>query len=433
LIAVAEYRRFPDGNSTSGHYDIEPKLHGWLGMNKFETTMDSKKTMPLGQFQMRLLTFAVILTGIVLTWLSWSTNHSYQATNAAQVRNLRNEQLRGTIIHLDEVLTMSVRMASVTGDQKWEVRYRLYEDQLDSAINEAIASAPHDFSCKAAEETDAANIKLVEMENRAFELVRQGRADEAETLLDSPEYKTNKETYTEGMKLFADSLKDSSDDLLKKETSRTHRNIVFASAATILLSIVWIFVLRAVCCWRNAILESHDELEAWVQERTKALKASEIKFRTLYDSSQDAIMILTPGEGFIAGNSSTVSLYGCKDEREFTSCAPSDLSPEYQPDGSLSSVMPAAPGARLSGISAMTRLTWRTMLGIRRTRETKHIQLLRSNRMLGACTTCTVMLGNGAPICMESTITRRRRRTTLGAAIQASATHVEATAGAMFR
>ena len=31
------------------------------------------------------------------------------------------------------------------------------------------------------------------------------------------------------------------------------------------------------------------------------------------------------------------ALYGCKDEEEFTSCGPADLSPEYQPDGSLSS------------------------------------------------------------------------------------------------
>ena len=63
-----------------------------------------------------------------------------------------------------------------------------------------------------------------------------------------------------------------------------------------------------------------------------------MKFRTLYDSSRDAIMILTPDEGFLGGNPAAVKLFGCKDEEEFTSCAPADFSPEHQPDGILSTV-----------------------------------------------------------------------------------------------
>ena len=63
-----------------------------------------------------------------------------------------------------------------------------------------------------------------------------------------------------------------------------------------------------------------------------------MKFRTLYDSSRDAIMILTPEEGFLGGNPAAIKLFGCKDEEEFTSCAPADFSPEHQPDGTLSTV-----------------------------------------------------------------------------------------------
>ena len=69
--------------------------------------MSSNKAVPLGRFPMRFLTAAVILTGIVLAWLSWGTYRSYQITEVAKQRNFEIEQLRGTIIHLDEVLTMS--------------------------------------------------------------------------------------------------------------------------------------------------------------------------------------------------------------------------------------------------------------------------------------------------------------------------------------
>lgn len=68
------------------------------------------------------------------------------------------------------------------------------------------------------------------------------------------------------------------------------------------------------------------------------LRASEYRYRTLYESSRDAIMMLTPEKGFQAGNPATLAMFGCKDEREFTSHSPADLSPEHQPDGALSLV-----------------------------------------------------------------------------------------------
>ena len=69
---------------------------------------------------------------------------------------------------------------------------------------------------------------------------------------------------------------------------------------------------------------------------SKALEESKMKYKTLYDSSRDAIMMLTLEEGFFAGNNATVEIFGCKDEEEFISQQPASLSPEYQPDGSLS-------------------------------------------------------------------------------------------------
>ncbi|MCD4664027.1 MAG: PAS domain-containing protein, partial [Bacteroidales bacterium] len=70
----------------------------------------------------------------------------------------------------------------------------------------------------------------------------------------------------------------------------------------------------------------------------KELIESEMKYKTLYSTSRNAIMMLTPEEGFFAGNNATVEIFSCKDEQEFISQQPASLSPEYQPDGSLSSV-----------------------------------------------------------------------------------------------
>ena len=69
-----------------------------------------------------------------------------------------------------------------------------------------------------------------------------------------------------------------------------------------------------------------------------ALRASQTKYRTLYESSGDAIILSNAEDGFFSGNPAAIRLFGCQDEAEFTCYTPVELSPEYQPDGTLSSV-----------------------------------------------------------------------------------------------
>ena len=70
----------------------------------------------------------------------------------------------------------------------------------------------------------------------------------------------------------------------------------------------------------------------------EALRRSEVKYKTIFESSKDAIMLLTPEKGFFGGNLACLEMFRCKDEEEFSSKSPADMSPEYQPDGSLSTV-----------------------------------------------------------------------------------------------
>jgi len=67
-----------------------------------------------------------------------------------------------------------------------------------------------------------------------------------------------------------------------------------------------------------------------------AVRDAEATYRSLYESSRDAIMTLTMEEGFLSGNTATIALFGCRDEAEFTALSPAELSPEFQPDGQRS-------------------------------------------------------------------------------------------------
>ncbi|MFA5143719.1 MAG: PAS domain S-box protein [Candidatus Omnitrophota bacterium] len=62
------------------------------------------------------------------------------------------------------------------------------------------------------------------------------------------------------------------------------------------------------------------------------------KFRILFESSRDAIMITEPPLWrFTSCNPAAVRLFGAKDEVEFISKGPAEASPEFQPDGASSS------------------------------------------------------------------------------------------------
>jgi diguanylate cyclase (GGDEF)-like protein/hemerythrin-like metal-binding protein/PAS domain S-box-containing protein len=62
------------------------------------------------------------------------------------------------------------------------------------------------------------------------------------------------------------------------------------------------------------------------------LLRSETLLRTLYDSTSDAIMLLTE-HGFFGCNSATLKIFGCKAQDEFSGRHPADLSPPSQPCG----------------------------------------------------------------------------------------------------
>jgi PAS domain S-box-containing protein len=88
------------------------------------------------------------------------------------------------------------------------------------------------------------------------------------------------------------------------------------------------------------LTDANQQLWKEIADREQAeatLYASEVKYKTIYDASSDAIMYASPEIGMLSGNPAAVAMFGCKDEKEFTSQSPASLSPTYQPDGSLSS------------------------------------------------------------------------------------------------
>lgn len=113
------------------------------------------------------------------------------------------------------------------------------------------------------------------------------------------------------------------------------RQAVLTGTATFLYVGGALFVFLAILVGRI-----EHRLASTRQERERAQAAllkSETRFRTLFETSHDAIMTLAPPSWrFTSGNAATVRMFHAGTEEAFVAAAPWQLSPEFQADGSRS-------------------------------------------------------------------------------------------------
>ena len=106
----------------------------------------------------------------------------------------------------------------------------------------------------------------------------------------------------------------------------------FLILALMLVILVVVAVSVGVIWQRNQKVHYHTLLQTEGKRR-----ASEEKFRVLFEVSSDAIMTLEPPTWrFTSGNPATVKMFKAKDEAELVSKCPWKLSPEFQSDGTRS-------------------------------------------------------------------------------------------------
>ena len=233
------------------------------------------------KFLMYVLSIAVIFSLTLVALGSWNIWEIKKNFNFVITTEFQLQRLSGEILHLDEILTMSARMAATTGNLEWENRYRQFESKLDASLKKAIKLAPETYESHAIQ-TDAANLKLVKMENQAFDLIHQGKSDRALSILFSPTYKIQKQIYLEGIQKTTDALQERIQSSLDSYSSSLSRSSLFSFISFIILILAWLLILFLVNQYIQQQKQAEKRLRAakFKQEQSnQKLKDSEIALR----------------------------------------------------------------------------------------------------------------------------------------------------------
>jgi signal transduction histidine kinase len=225
---------------------------------------------------------AIVLTLILVGVAAFHTWRMYSGFRSLVSTDLRLVELRGEIVHLDEVLTMSARLSATSGDLQWEDRYNRYVPRLDAAIKETLRLAPDAYTSAGAANTDAANLALVELETRSFDLVRHHRLDEARELVFGADYTRHKKVYSEGMETTMRSLHDRAAATTQAYGDSMRASVIVALVILVFLALGWASVIRLMRSYlreRNAALDNlriaNETLEQRVADRTSELRAAQ--------------------------------------------------------------------------------------------------------------------------------------------------------------
>jgi PAS domain S-box-containing protein len=246
------------------------------------------------------LTISLLITMMLFVVFGYLIWRSYKESKSTQQLTLRLRALNGIILHYDEVLTMSARMAAATGELKWVERHRQYEPLLDAAIKEAKKMAPETFMTEAAAMIDSANVILVAMENQSFNLIQAGNAEAARVLLSSVNYEKEKLLYHRGIEQISQGLENRIQASIKRRYRQGLFAVISVTAVVPVLLLIWLLVLRTLGTYIADLKRTEEEL-----------RQSENRYRSLFNNNHSIMLLVDPENGDIVdANPAAITFYG---------------------------------------------------------------------------------------------------------------------------
>jgi len=235
----------------------------------------------------RLLIVSFILTLTFIVGLGIIGEFGSGTVDRIENRYIPLERLTNELSYYDEALTHSARLAAVTGDSSWQLRYNANVVELDQVLVELRALSDTGlFSIRHLDAVETANQRLVEAEEGALALAANGDTTGASELLFGAAYEANKKTYADGLNALQVELRAAVAHDVERDRSGARGATRLAALGFVISALVFWWLWRAMDRWRRRLTE----LELLRQE--EADRVAERRLLALTQTSADIALVV---------------------------------------------------------------------------------------------------------------------------------------------
>jgi hypothetical protein len=192
-----------------------------------------------------LIIFLIILN-IFFMVLCFRFFESFQTSVKNERMNLKIIKLTTNIAYLDEILTMTAKMAVYSKEPEWEKKFLIYSPQMEASINELLNIAPSISIQQTTSQLKFANNKLIEFESTSFKLVNNGLSKQAVDLLSSSEYSSLKLLLSQKIQMIEDITKNESKKNIFMNTNDHNWFLYGLIISVACLIITWLITIKII-------------------------------------------------------------------------------------------------------------------------------------------------------------------------------------------
>lgn len=246
-------------------------ISAWMASRSAEN-IDGRHALPWPS-----LLLALTVTMGCLISLATGFHHVLREMDRGADRMLAVTTFADDIVRLDEVLTMSARMAAQTGDSSWQQRYDENVPELDRALRGIVDISSEQVARHFRDTTSKANGRLVAIETASFAAIRAGRVAQARALLKGRDYLRNKRIYAEGVRWL---VRQNHRDLREREAGLQELAGTLRSAtagAFLIILLCWVRVGSVLRRWHHRLIaaaaESAEQARAELEREAEGQRA----------------------------------------------------------------------------------------------------------------------------------------------------------------
>lgn len=215
-------------------------------------------------FPEKFLLTALVLTMISAAWMASNSFYNYRRITDDLRMNIEAGKLANAMMITEANQAVIMQEAATSGALESENEYK----ENDALIRQMHKSLSENYNDPDEENSEGFSAKIEQayasrsqMEQKMFDLLRQGEVEQAHKVIESELYRDSKHKLIAGHEEFVREIYEAESNEVLRLTRNMYYSLYPVMMATAVLIVIWVFVFRRLRHWRQKLVETRNFLD----------------------------------------------------------------------------------------------------------------------------------------------------------------------------